>query len=107
MLIGSEADLSLELLEVSNSYGELKWSAQLHIAAWLSETGVIQKPDGLESAAARGKTSFSQQMFVCSVSSEAFVSWCEWTLFFLSFHCQKKTVNMNISMNSLVVCIDS
>ena len=53
-------------------YGELKWSAQLHIAAWQSEAGVIQKPDGLESASARSKSSFSQQMFVCSMSSEAF-----------------------------------
>lgn len=63
MFIGSEADLSLELLEICTSYRELKWSAQLHIAARLSEAGVIQKPDGLESASARSKLSFSQQMF--------------------------------------------
>lgn len=44
---------------------------------------VIQKPDGVETTSARSTLSFSQQMFVFPVRSEAFFCWIDTELFAL------------------------
>lgn len=69
MFIGSGVDLFVGVGENLRQLWKLKMKCSA--VQCLSEAEVIQKPDGLETASARSELSFSQQMFVCSVSSEA------------------------------------